>query len=44
MIGGILGIGLVAGETGSIGGLIFWTIIYFLIRKRNQSNKKIEGQ
>lgn len=37
-------IGLVAGETGSIGGLIFWTIIYFLLRKKNQSNKKIDGQ
>jgi uncharacterized membrane protein YhaH (DUF805 family) len=37
-------IGLFGGETGSIGGLIFWTIIYFLIRKRNQSNKKIDGQ
>ena len=37
-------IGLVEGETSAIGGLIFWTIIYFLLRKKNQSNKKIEGQ
>ena len=37
-------IGFAEGETDSIAGLIFWTIIYFLIRKRNQSKKKIEGQ
>ena len=37
-------IGLVGGETGAIGGLIFWAIIYFLLRKKNQSNKKIDGQ
>lgn len=36
--------GFAAGETDSIVGLIFWTIIYFLIRKRNQSKEKFEGQ
>lgn len=36
--------GFAAGKTDSIVGLILWTIIYFLIRKRNLSKKRIQGQ
>ena len=31
-------------DVDSFSSLIFWLVIYFLIRRKNQSNKKIEGQ
>jgi hypothetical protein len=34
--------GLFAGDTDSLGGLVFWSIIYLLIRRKNKANKKVE--
>ena len=31
-------------DVDSFSSLIFWLVIYFLIRRKNQSNKKIDGQ
>ena len=36
--------GFVGGETDSIGGLVLWSVIYLLIRRKNKSIKKSEGQ
>lgn len=32
--------GLFGGETDSLGGLVIWSVIYLLIRRKNKSNKK----
>ena len=37
-------IGFVGGETDSIGGLVLWSIIYLLIRRKNKSTKKPSEQ
>ena len=36
--------GFVGGETDSIGGLLLWSIIYFLIWRKNKSIKKLKEQ
>lgn len=36
-------IGFAEGETDSIVGLIFWSGIYLLIRRKNKSSTKLEG-
>ena len=37
-------IGFVGGETDSIGGLVLWSIIYLLIRRKNKTTKKLSEQ
>jgi uncharacterized membrane protein YhaH (DUF805 family) len=37
-------IGFVWGETDSIGGLVLWSIIYLLIRRKNKTTKKSSEQ
>ena len=37
-------VGLIGGENDSIGGLVFWSIIYLLIRRKNKSINKSEEQ
>jgi uncharacterized membrane protein YhaH (DUF805 family) len=43
---GVLVISVIAnlfgGETDSFGGLVLWSVIYLLIRRKNKSNKKVE--
>ena len=34
--------GLFGGETDSLGGLVLWSVIYLLIRRKNKSNKKVD--
>ncbi len=36
--------GLIGGENDSIGGLVLWSIIYLLIRRKNKSINKAEEQ
>jgi uncharacterized membrane protein YhaH (DUF805 family) len=35
-------VGLFAGDSDALGGLVFWSIIYLLIRRKNKANKKVE--
>jgi uncharacterized membrane protein YhaH (DUF805 family) len=35
-------VGLFAGDSDSLGGLVFWSIIYLLVRRKNKANKKVE--
>jgi uncharacterized membrane protein YhaH (DUF805 family) len=36
-------IGLASGDSDSLAGLVFWTIIYLLIKRKNNSNQKKEN-
>ena len=35
-------VGLFTGDTDSLSGLVLWSIIYLLIRRKNKSSKKVE--
>jgi uncharacterized membrane protein YhaH (DUF805 family) len=35
--------GLFAGNTDSLVGLVFWSIIYLLIRRKNKAHKQVQG-